>query len=384
MFDPVKRLLLIGDPDSLWVQRYVENVLHPAGWQTVIYPIYGWKGGHREAYARMNATVDAGGRSLPVLGRIPKVRMWAGILANAAALTRLGPFAAVHCHYLSVTDLALGCVMAKRMRIPLAATFWGSDLLRAEPGTLARMKKYLARCSVLTVFNPEHVERIRTLYGDAMAQKTRVLDFGEGVFPHIDRVLAEGGREAAKKHFGIHPSRLTVAVGSSASRSQQQLEALQGLGQLDKAFLQRITVLLQHTYAHDDPAYEAQVRALAQSLPGEWVVLTDFLNDEESAYLRCAADVYLHTIRTDAFSSSMKEYLYAGARVAYGGWLCYPTLEQLELPVRAFDRFEALPRLIGDAFSGEWKPLDEAARQRLGSVCKWESLRGEWLGLYEK
>jgi glycosyltransferase involved in cell wall biosynthesis len=380
----MKRILLIGDPDSLWIRRYIENVLHPAGWETVVYPIYGWKGAWREEYARMHVTVDAGGRNLPVLRHIPKVRMWTGIHANAAALSKLGPFDAVHCHYLSVADLALGCEMAKRHGAPLTATFWGSDLLRAEPSVLRRMEKYLARCTAVTVFNREHKERIRALYGDKLAEKTHVLDFGEGVFPPIDRVLAEGGHAAAKAHFGIAPERLTVAIGSSASRAQQQLEALRGLGQLDKAFLQRVTVLLQHTYAHDDPAYEAEVRTLAESLPGECVVLTDFMNDEESAYLRCAADVYLHTIRTDAFSSSMKEYLYAGARVAYGSWLTYPALQELELPVRSFDRFEDLPALVQDAFNGDWQPLDEAARQRLGSVCTWESLAKQWLALYER
>lgn len=378
----MSRILLIADPDSLWVERYVENVLYPAGWETVIYPIYGWKGG--EEYARMNVTVDAGGRTLPVLGRIPKVRMWAGILANAAALMKQGPFQAVHCHYLSVVDLALGCVLARRLGVPLAATFWGSDLLRAGSSTLRRMGRYLRRCDVLTVFNREHVERIRSLYGESVASRTRVLDFGEGVFPHIDRVLAAGGHAAAKEHFGILPARLTVAIGSSASRAQQQLEALRALAKLDRAFLQRVTVILQHTYAHDDPACEAEVRALGASLPGQCVVLTDFLNDAESACLRCAVDVYLHTIRTDAFSSSMKEYLYAGARVAYGSWLSYPALSELALPVRSFDTFDAIPALVQDAFSGQWQPLDDAARQRLGGVCTWESLARQWLALYER
>ncbi len=380
----MKRLLLIGDPDSLWVERYIENVLYPAGWETVIYPIYGWKGGWREEYARMNTTVDAGGRTLPVLGRIPKVRMWASVYANAAALRRLGPFDAVHCHYLSVVDLALGCVMARQQKAPLAATFWGSDLLRTEPATLRRMGRYLRSCHALTVFNPEHVERIRSLYGEVLAKKTRVLDFGEGVFPHIDRVLANGGNAAAKKHFRILPERLTVAIGSSASRAQQQLEALRALSKLEPAFLQRITFILQHTYAHDDPVAEAEVRALGASMPGQCVVLTDFLNDEESAYLRCAVDVYLHTIRTDAFSSSMKEYLYAGARVAYGCWLNYPTLQELSLPVKQFDSFDDLPALLKEAFCEEWQSLSEEERQRLGGICKWNCLAQQWLRLYER
>lgn len=379
----MKRILLIGDPDSVWVKRYVENALHPAGWQTVIYPIYGWKGGYREDYARMDVTVYKDQHRLPIIGRIPKVRMWARVYANAASLKKLGPFDAVHCHYLSVVDMALGHVMAKQQNAPLVATFWGSDLLRTEEATLRRMTKAIRACRRVSVFNQEHVERIRQLYGEETADKTTVLDFGEVVFPCIDKVEAAGGREAAKAHFGIPADRLTVCVGSSASKAQQQLPALHALAQLDEAALRRVTLILQHTYAHDDPDNEQKVQAFAKAMPCQTLILTDFLNDMESAYLRCAADVYLHPITTDAFSTSMKEYLYAGARVAYGGWLTYPTLSELSLPVRQFADFDALPGLLQDALAGTWQPLNRQERDRLGGICKWESLAPQWLGLYE-
>ena len=378
----MKRILLIGNPDSLWIKRYVENVLHPAGWHTVIYPIYGWEGGYREDYARMNTTVYRDEHRLPILGRIPKVRMWARVYANAASLKALGPFDAIHCHYLSVVDLALGQVMARQQNAPLVATFWGSDLLRAEESVLRRMAKGMHQCRRISVFNQEHVERIRQLYGDDTAAKTVVLDFGEVVFPCIDQVQAAGGRAAAKAHFGIDEHQLVVCVGSSASVAQQQLPALEAIARLDEATLRKITLILQHTYAHDDPDNERKVQAFAKSLPCETVILTQFLNDMESAHLRCAADVYLHPITTDAFSTSMKEYLYAGARVAYGGWLTYPTLDELDLPVRQFADFDALPELLQDALDGRWQPLNPTQRERLGSICKWANLAQEWLGLY--
>ncbi|MBE5794841.1 MAG: glycosyltransferase family 4 protein [Clostridiales bacterium] len=378
----MKRILLIGDPDSLWIKRYVENALYPAGWLTVIYPIYGWKGTYREDYARMETTIYKDEHRLPIIGRIPKVRMWARVYANAASLQKLGPFDAVHCHYLSVVDMALGQVMAKQQRAPLVATFWGSDLLRTEEATLRRMTRAIRACRRVTVFNQEHVARIRHLYGDSVAANTAVLDFGEVVFPCIDKVQTEGGKGAAKAHFGIAPDQLTVCVGSSASKAQQQLPALQSLAQLEESTLRRITLILQHTYAHDDPDNEQKVQAFAKTIPCQTLILTDFLNDMESAYLRCAADVYLHPITTDAFSTSMKEYLYAGAKVAYGGWLTYPTLDELELPVRQFADFDALPQLINDALAGSWQPLTQAERDRLGGICKWESLAPQWLGLY--
>ncbi|MBE5802462.1 MAG: hypothetical protein E7319_09280 [Clostridiales bacterium] len=377
-----ERILLIADADSFWTRRYIENVLAPAGWATVLFPIYGWSGSHADFFAKQGVTVYQDRHTLPVIRHIPRVRMWVRIAANAASLKALGPFHAVHCHYLSTRDLALGHRVARRFSAPLVATFWGSDLLRATAGELRGMRPFLTRCKAISVFNPDHVNRLRTLYGDEVAAKTRVLDFGEVVFPCIDQVHATMDSAAVKSSFGIPADRLTVCIGSSASEAQQQLPALEALMQLDEATLSRLAIVLQHTYCHDDPANEQQVQTLAASLPCQTVVLTEFLNDMESARLRCACDVYLHTIRTDAFSSSLKESLYAGARVAYGGWLSYPTLSELQLDVRRFAAFDQLPGLIHAALDGSWQPLTEDERRRLGGICKWDSLASQWLEMY--
>lgn len=378
---PGKRILLVGDANSFWIKRYVQFVLHPAGYSTVLFPIYGWNGSFAGDYAAMNVTVYKDEHRLPISRHIPKVRMWRRIAVNARSLQGYGPFDAVHCHYLSRRDLALGCQVARRSGAPLVATFWGSDLLRVEPKALRAMSPYLRRCQAVTVFNRDHIDRIRAHCGDEVARLVRVLDFGEVVFPCIDR-LADADRAELKARFGVAPDQLLVCIGSSASAAQQQLPALEALACMDEADLRRVTVLLQHTYCHDDPATEQKVQALARSLPCGAVILTDFLNDEDSAHLRCAADVYLHTIRTDAFSSAMKEYLYAGARVAYGDWLVYPALEELDIRLRTFSAFHQLPGLIADALSGTWQPLTPQERDRLASISAWSSLAPQWEALY--
>ncbi len=378
----MQRLLIISDPDSLWTKRYIENVLHPAGCQVTIYPIYGWQGGYREEYAKWGVTIYEDTHKLPVIGRIPKVRMWARVLANAASLKNLGPFDAVHCHYLSVVDLALGCTVARQQRAKVVATFWGSDLLRADEKTLGRMEKYLRRCHRVTVFNPEHVERIRALYGPDVVAKTEMLDFGSSVFAWIDRMQADDDRAAVKAQLGIAADRLTVAIGSSASEAQQQLPAIQALAALDEATLRRMPIDLQHTCCHAAPANEQKVQAAARALPCQTVVLNEFMNDEESARLRCAVDVYLHTIRTDAFSDSMKEYFYAGARVAYGSWLCYPTLAEMGIQARQFAAFDQLPALVEAALEGSWQPIGLQEKARLADQASWDKLAPKWLALY--
>ncbi len=376
-----KRILLVGDANSFWIKRYVQFVLHPAGYSTVLFPIYGWEGGFAEDYAAMNVTVYKDEHRLPISRHIPKVRMWRRIAVNARSLKALGPYAAVHCHYLSRRDLALGRQVAKGSGAPLVATFWGSDLLRVEDKTLRAMSRYLRRCHAVTVFNREHIDRIRAHCGEDVARITRVLDFGEVVFPYIDQ-LADADRAKLKAQFGVAEDKLLVCVGSSASAAQQQLPALEAIARMDESQLSRLAILLKHTYCHDDPDTEHRVKELAASLPCQSVVLTQFQSEEESARLCRAADVYLHTIRTDAFSSAMKEYLYAGARVAHGDWLVYPALAELDIRLRTFSAFDQLPGLLADALSGAWQPLTADERDRLASISAWSSLAPQWAALY--
>lgn len=379
------RILLICDPDSVFIKRYVEHVLHPAGWQTVIYPIYGWSGGYRQAYDDMGVAIYRDEHRPSLLERIPKVRMWAKVSAHAAALKALGPFDAVHCHYLSVVDLALGRMVARQHKASFVATFWGSDLLRTEEAILRRMKPFLEACNAVTVFNTENVALLEKLYGKAVADKAVTLDFGAPVLDCIDIRNSGDGREGAKAALGVESRRTTICIGSSASEAQQQLPALRALAALDADTLSRITILLQHTYCHDDPDNEQKVQAFAKAMaPCQTIVLTEFLNDTESATLRCATDIYLHTIRTDSFSDAMKECLYAGAKVAYGSWLSYPAFRELSLPVRSFAAFEELPALVKEGLDDVWQPLNQEERQRLAALFKWSSLAPQWLELYGK
>ena len=102
------KILLIADSDALWTKRAVEYLLLPAGYEIVIFPIWGHKGQFDEYYREHGVTVYKDPHRLPVIRLIPRVRMWARIALNARDLAKLGPFDVVHNHYLSQRDLALG------------------------------------------------------------------------------------------------------------------------------------------------------------------------------------------------------------------------------------------------------------------------------------
>lgn len=379
-----KRILLISDAGSFWTKRYIENLLLPEGWQVTLFPIWEQQGRFDEYYAAHGVTVYHDTHRLPVVRHIPRLRMWARVALNARALAKLGPFDAIHNHYLSQRDLALGYAIKKRN--PAArwvCSFWGSDLLRQTGVEISRMKRYIAACDHVTVHSTLHIERIRKAFGDAAAQKTAVVYFGQTVYQDIDRVRTVADKAACKAHFGLPADKPVVCLGYNASPTHKHLELLKGLRTLPEETLKGWSLVLQMTYGSRDDSYFDTVREAAEAMPCTTLVLTEFMDGTESAYLRLAADAFVLAIPTDAFSASLQEYLYAGAQVLRAKWLRYPQLTELGITTTEFSELSQVPGLLTQALTRELSAQERENRAMLKHKYSWSTVREGWLRLYE-
>lgn len=379
-----KRILMIADAAGFWTKRYIENLLLPNGWEVVLFPIWGRETRFEEYYRENGVTVYTDTHRLPLVRRIPRLRMWARVWANARALRKLGPFDAIHNHYLSQRDLALGYNLHKAF--PAArwvCSLWGSDLLRSTGLELKRMGRYLRRCDHVTVHSALHVSRVRDVFGESVARKTALVYFGQTIFADIDRVRATADKAACKAHFGLPTDRPVICLGYNASPTHQHLELLRGLKALPRETLEGWSLVLQMTYGSLNDSYFGTVREAAEALPCQTLVLTEFMDGTESAYLRLAADAFVLAIPTDAFSASLQEYLYAGAQVLRAQWLRYPQLEELNIQTTPFSRLEEVPGLLTAALGWALSPQEKANRAMLREKYSWNNVSGGWLKLYE-
>ncbi len=379
-----KRILLIADADSFWTKRYVENLLLPAGWEVTVFPIWGRNGKYRDFYRKNGVTVYRDSHKLPVIRRIPRLRMWARVSANARSLAGLGPFDVIHNHYLSQRDLALGYRLHRAFpKARWVCSFWGSDLMRSTGLELRRMRRYIDACDHVTVHSALHVKRVGELFGEAAERKTALVYFGQTVFADIDRVRAVADKAACKAHFGLPPERPVICLGYNASPTHRHLQLLENLKTLPAETLAGWSLVLQMTYGSDDDGYFATVREAAEAMPCHTLVLTEFMDGTESATLRLAADAFVLAIPTDAFSASLQEYLYAGAQVLRASWLRYPQLEELGIETTEFTDFAEVPALLTQALEHRLTDGEKAARALLGKRYAWDSVREGWLKLYE-
>ena len=120
------------------------------------------------------------------------------------------------------------------------------------------------------------------------------------------------------------------------------------------------------TYGSFDDSYFKNVREAAEAMPCSTLILTDFMDGEESARLRLAADAFVLAIPTDAFSASLQEYLYAGAQVLRAGWLRYPQLEELGIETMTFTEFSQVPGMLTEALGRKLSPEEKDAASHRG------------------
>lgn len=378
-----KRILLIADAGSFWTKRYIENLLLPDGWQVVLFPIWEPEGKFDVYYREHGITVYRDTHTLPVVRHIPRLRMWARIAANARALRKYGPFDAIHNHYLSQRDLALGKRMHRAFpKAQWVCSYWGSDLLRSTGLELKRMKRYLLACDHVTVHSSLHIQRIQKVFGDSVATKTALVYFGQTVFADIDRVRAMADQTACKEHFGLPPEKPVICLGYNASPTHRHLQLLQGLQTLPEETLKGWSLVLQMTYGSFDDSYFETVRKAADALPCKTLILTEFMDGTESAYLRLAADAFVLAIPTDAFSASLQEYLYAGTQVLRASWLRYPQLEELGIETVTFTDLTQVPELLKQLIGRELSEEEKEKRAMLGKKYAWDTVRDGWLRLY--
>lgn len=378
-----KRMLVIADSNALWTKRFLEHVALPAGYEIVLFPIWGHKGKFDDFYRENNVTVYIDRHTLPVIRHIPRVRMWARIWANAKKLAALGPFDVVHNHYISQRDLALGYLVSKKFGARWVASIWGSDLLRASKQHLCRMRPYLEKMDCVHGDYGDLIPFLREHVSEKAAENAKMFDFGHVGYACIDRVLETMDRAACKRHFGIETDSYTVCVGYSAATAQQHMPVLEQLATLPEETLRKITIVLQQTYCLDDPAYVQKTRDYAAALPCKTVVLTEFMDDMEIARLRLASDLFLLSITTDSFCATLGEHFYAGAVVARGDWLTYRQLDDMGIEQILFHDFAEIPAIVEGAFSGEIRPLANEERTRFPALYSWDAVRPQWLSLYQ-
>ena len=368
------RILVLGAPYSRWVKEYVEQVLLPLGHDVTVYYGQGDDDSFYTYYKQAGVTCLCPRPVHPLMMKIPKVRGLFILRSKLKALQSQTVYDVIINLFVNNWNLWFSRRIAGE-HTKIVAYFLGSDILRCEGKKLERLKKRLRVVSRVRFSSEKIKNGYQKKISHAVLPDEDVIHLGASVFKAIDELDMD--HSEAKKALHLSPDRICLCIGYNAGKAQQHLEVLHQLERLSAERKAGIELLFPMTYAKD-PAYMSRVRSAAEKTGMSFRILEDFMDDRQMAVMCRAIDVLIHAQTTDAFSSTLRECMYAGGYVLNAKWLDYPEYHRWQLDYNSFDEFDDLPDAI-EAVCAKL-PVFSAKKNRdiLSGADSWEATKTAW------
>ena len=230
----------------------------------------------------------------------------------------------VNVHYIGADSMILPYILRGSCR--LIVSIYGSDLLRAGKKMLKVIDRVLHRANAVTVASESVGERLSSIFKGAYDGKTTVVRYGAIAAEDMHKFLGRLEKEDCKRHFGLDAEKTVVLCGYNAAQAQRHFEILDSLSALEAENKNKLLLMFHCSYG-GNPAYIKRLKERLAEYDVESYVETRFLQGEELARFRKAADVFINVQPTDVLSASMIEEMEAGAICVKGEWLKYPDLD---------------------------------------------------------
>lgn len=372
-------MLLLGNPNSVWVKNFIENCVRPLG--ISVYMVYPeelrdeFKNFYKKSEVHFIKLPNNNKMFMKNKRKKNKIVSLFAFMSYFISLKKISCVNIINVQYVSTWELAVGSLL-KRKENKFIASYWGSDLMRESRKELKCKEKFLRKCDMITLESKDLQNVFRKEYGDCYDEKCHIAMFGLPILDEIKKISEVVDKKTAKKEIGIEPDSITIAIGYNARKEQQHLSVLKELQKLDSEVGQRITILLQMTYG-GTADYRNEVRAIASQLGCKVMVYERFLTDRETAVLRIATDVYINAQTTDAFSGSVCENLYAGCTLINAAWLRYEELKE-GFQYIEFSGFDELSQIVTDVCENKYFIDQKKNQQIVWKMRSWTECIQKW------
>ncbi len=384
-------VLLMGDPNSVFIRDFCANVLGGDEFNTTILT----------QHKAINYKKDYQDHQI-------KVVLWPdlflkGIRSQLRALTsiikvwnRLGreigfddQIDVLHVHYFEPLHLLYFFPFWRKAKRKIL-TFWGSDLLCASHYKLKLFPYFLKHATSIVFMIPNQYDCFCKNFGHKYDSKIHIIDFGNSQIDEIDCVNKKYGEEECKRHFGFPTDKYVVHIGYNACKEQQHVELIKNIAMLPQELLTKMKFVLHMSYGKstDFEMYKKCLTEMMDAFKMDYSIIEDYLQGEELAMFRRTCNIFLYGQKTDARSASPLEYVYAGAVFICPVWLAtnYKLFDKGNIKYYVYNRFEDLDKIMQQSLKELENPgeiISAFGREAIRKEKSWNSLSKEWRSLYE-
>ena len=202
---------------------------------------------------------------------------------------------------------------------------WGSDFYLNLPEWVRWQVKVYEKADIIQIAT-EQMKRDFVKRFPEYETKTRTGVFGN---QHLDDLIE------FKKHperidlshvSGDYNGKLIVTCGYNARPRHQHIKMIEALNNLPQEQQDKVFVIFPMTYLRETD-YLEQVENALSNVRFKYVMINDYMTEDQLMSLRMFTDLYINIIETDALSSSTQEHFFCGNVVVVGDWLPYSIFE---------------------------------------------------------
>lgn len=259
---------------------------------------------------------------------------------------------------------------------------WGSDFYKNLPEWVRWQVQVYDNADIIQIAT----EQMRLDFVNRFPQykdKIRIGVFGN---QHLDDLI----------DFKKHPERtdfsfltedcqgkIIITCGYNARPRHQHIKIIEALNKLPNDIRNKIIALFPMTYLRDKD-YLKQVENELENAHFRYVIINNYLTEDQLMSLRMMTDLYINIIESDALSSSTQEHLFCGNVVLVGDWLPYAIFEENGL----FYLKTSLTQLYDNVYYAitnlnELKIKSEKNSERLYNLTSWKSAIVSFKNIYE-
>lgn len=281
--------------------------------------------------------------------KLPKIGVFfSGILDTVISFNKLNgkKYDLVNIHFVS-WNLYFAINKLKRVSSFLMLSPWGSDVYRIGSSVAFKIvNSVFKKADFVSAAKIKFREDIKNKFA-VPESKFIELGFGSSTIDEIVR-NKEITKEEAKRAFNIN-DKYVITCGYNGSEQQNHAEIINAIFSIKNKIRKDIILIIPMTYGANN-AYINKTRLLLDKLGFDFLLITEYLSDQEITTLRKCSDIFIHAQPTDAFSASVQEYLLTDTKVINGKWTRYPDLEKYGVPYYIFNSFEELGSVIIQAY----------------------------------
>ena len=362
----IKKILLVGDANGYFRIDYARNMKQER-FQMDILSFTFCKPENRKFYKDVIECVRKTGNS-----KILTIKYYIDFFL---CLLKLPQYDIIHIHSVKVI-YSIFSFLFRRKCIFLISSIYGSDIYRVSKGDRFLLHGLFNRSRYITVESDDMKKDFLRFFGERYVDRIAKVPFGVTQLNYIEE--AKERIDKIKRELHVPNDKLVLTIGYNATIEQHHLEIMRMLK--SESRFSDLFVIIPLSYG--DKRYKEKVVRFFDESELQGLCFCDFWPIEDVCKLRVISDIMIQVQDTDAFSTSMIEYLYSENVIITGAWLPYSIISDY---INVVDNLDSIPTMLLDVIQNihHYKAKSSNAIDFIKRNYSWNYLKPKWAQLYD-